>query len=404
MTTAIPRGLPPNHFLLRNAARPAPSPLPNQHAPSPEQTSNRSIMYLADYSGCGHWRCIWPNQIINAHSKGVIHETTMMVLDERYYANTRTVRIQRQATDYQLQFVKYLKSIQAKHDFKLVYEIDDVVFSEDIPDYNKFKSAFTDPKIRQCAQEIMSLCDEMTVTCQYMKDYYQDKTGHKNITVIPNYPPKFWMGRFYDEDRIKNLYRKHCDGLRGKRPRVLYPGSGAHFDVDNRVNQNDDFAHVRDVVAKTAKDIQWVFLGAYPLPLKPLIDAGIIEFHPWKRLYEYPQMIYDIAPNFIVAPLQDNAFNNCKSNLKYIEAACYGIPAICQDIETYADAPLRFKTGDEMVDQIKTLSLRSHEYFKESRNAYKVAESMWLENDENIDKWVELYQYSIGDPKRVLLE
>lgn len=403
MHRTLPVGLPRGHFLQRQAQSfPQPQPPPNQHAPEQEQISNRSIAYLADYSGCGHWRCIWPDAVINAHTKGVIHETTMMVLDERYYANTRTVRIQRQATDYQREFVKFLKQIQPKYNFKIVYEIDDVVFAEDIPDYNKFKSAFTDPKIRECAQDIMAMSDEITVTCQFMKDYYEHKTGNKNITVIPNYPPKFWMGSYYDEERIKKLYRKHCDG-RGKRPRVLYPGSGAHFDVDNRVNQNDDFAHVRDTVAKTVKDIQWVFLGAYPLPLKPLIDQGLIEFHSWSRLLEYPKSIYDIAPNFIVAPLQDNTFNKCKSDLKYIEAACYGVPAICQDIDTYANAPLRFTTGDEMIDQIKTLSLKSHLYMKESREAYKVAETRWLEKDENIDKWVELYQHHKGSPERKLL-
>ena len=35
--------------------------------------------------------------------------------------------------------------------FRILYEIDDLVFHEDIPDYNKFKTAFVDPKIRQFA-------------------------------------------------------------------------------------------------------------------------------------------------------------------------------------------------------------------------------------------------------------
>ena len=42
----------------------------------------------------------------------------------------------------------------------------------------------------------MGLCDEITVTCKFMKDYYTEKTGNKNITVIPNYPPKWWIGNY----------------------------------------------------------------------------------------------------------------------------------------------------------------------------------------------------------------
>jgi len=111
-----------------------------------------------------------------------------------------------------------------------------------------------------------------------------DKTGNKKITVIPNYVPKFWMGNYYDKKRLEKNYNDFCCTKKQK-PRILYPGSGAHFDVDNRTNQNDDFAHVRDVIARTSDEFQWVFIGAFPLPLQDFIRNGKIEFHQWKRLY-----------------------------------------------------------------------------------------------------------------------
>ena len=106
---------------------PSPAPKPVDHMP-PEAAFDRSINYYADYSGCGHWRMIWPEQILNAHQKFVVHGTTMMVLDERYYANTKSVRVQRQATVHQLQFIHFLKSVQDKMKFHTIYEIDDLVF------------------------------------------------------------------------------------------------------------------------------------------------------------------------------------------------------------------------------------------------------------------------------------
>ena len=175
---------------------PVVQPTPTQ---PPETDFDRSIDYYADYSGCGHWRMIWPGHMLNAHQKAVIHGSTMMCLDERYYANTLAVRVQRQATETQLRFSRLLREFSSRHNFRILYEIDDIVFHEDIPDYNKFKSAFIDPKIREYACTIMNEVDEITVTNQFMQEYYMEKTGNKNVTVIPNYPPKWWIGNYYDE-------------------------------------------------------------------------------------------------------------------------------------------------------------------------------------------------------------
>ena len=376
-----------------------PSMTPGASLPvPPEVNMTRVINYYADYSGCGFWRMIWPEHVMNAHQKLVVHGSTVMCFDPNYFRGVKAVRIQRQATVHQLKFVEFLKQLSKEFGFRLIYEIDDLVFSEDIPDYNKFKPAFVDPDIRKTAQSIMELCDEITVTCDYMKDYYMSKTGNKNITVIPNYPPKFWMGNYYSEKRISENY----DRSKAK-PRVLYAGSGAHFDVDNRVGQNDDFAHVIRVIESTVDKYQWVFLGAFPLPLQHLVRSGKIEFHPWERLYTYPEKIASLNVNAMVAPLQDNTFNKAKSDLKLIEASCYGIPIACQDLVTYADAPFKFKTGDEMIDQLDDILGKKGRYMNLSAKFRKIAEDRWLELDKNIDKYVELYTLPYGDPNRKLL-
>ena len=75
----------------------------------PEASYPRGLNYYADYSGCGHWRMIWPEFIMNMNQAAVIHGTTCMVLDPRYYAGVKSVRVQRQASENQLQFAKFLK-------------------------------------------------------------------------------------------------------------------------------------------------------------------------------------------------------------------------------------------------------------------------------------------------------
>ena len=285
-----------------------------------------------------------------------------------------------------------------KNDIRLIYEIDDICFHEDIPDYNKYKTAFTDPAIRNSAQEMMAMCDEITVTCPFMKEYYSSKTGNKNVTVLPNFMPKFWLGRHSNINRTMESYDNNK-----KKPRVLYAGSGAHFDIENRVKFKDDFYHVNDVIRKTVDKYQWVFLGAHPLPIRDLVQSGKVEFHPWKKLYEYGQGLYDLNVNIIVAPLQDNTFNRAKSDLKYIEACALGLPIVCQDLCTYENAPIKFKTGDEMIAQIEHTLHDRKRYKSLCRKATQYGDTRWLEDDRNIDCYTELYQYGVNDPRRVNL-
>lgn len=387
--------------LLQNAHRfsrpqqPQPGQMP---IVPPEANLPRALQYYADFSGCGFWRMIWPEHLLNAYNHAVVHGSTVMCLDPRYYIHTKTVRIQRQATEHQLQFVKFLKEVQKEVGFKIVYEIDDIVFHEDIPEYNKFKPAFSNPEIRKNIIEIMNLCDEITVTCQFMKDYYEKKTGHKNISIIPNFPPKFWLGNHYDPKWISDSFDQFQ-----KKPRILYAGSGAHFDVENRVGQSDDFEHVVKAVADTVDKFQWVFLGAFPLPLRPLVESGKIEFHQWAPLYNYAERIKNLRINMMVAPLQDNNFNKSKSDLKLIEANAFGLPIACQNLCTYEDAPFKFNTGEEMIEVIKDVLSKKGRYMNLSAKARSAANSRWLENEENLKCYVELLTLPYADKGRTRL-
>jgi hypothetical protein len=127
----------------------------------------RAINYLADYGGCSFYRCMAPNLMLNLYQKAVLLELTTMVLDPRFYAGVKAVKIQRQATPIQRDFVKMLKEISRQMPdggFKIIYEIDDIVFREDIPDFNRNKDAFVADEIRNSILEILDMCDEITVT------------------------------------------------------------------------------------------------------------------------------------------------------------------------------------------------------------------------------------------------
>ena len=98
------------------------------------------------------------------------------------------------------------------------------------------------------------------------------------------------------------------------------------------------------------------------------------------------------------APLADNTFNKAKSDLKFIEGCCMGIPTICQDLVTYKNAPYKFKTGDELIDQIKALVSDRKRYMSASKKAKIFSNNRWLED--NIGFYEELYKYPYGHPDR----
>lgn len=365
------------------------NPIQVEKSKLPSNSLSRSINYYADYSGCGFWRMIWPEHILNAHGKMIITGLTNMVRDPHMYHGIKSIRLQRQAAPHQFEFLKELRKLADKNNFRLIFEIDDIMFREDIPDYNKFKFAFEPDDIREASQKSIEICDEVTCTCEYMKDYYSSKTNNKNITVIPNYPPKFWIGNMYDEELLIRNYDRHI--RKRKKPRILYAGSGAHFDVENKCNGSDDFAHVREIVRKTSSKYQWIFLGAYPLQLTDLVKSGKIEFHPWAKLYDYSRVLKSLKVNCMVAPLKDNIFNRSKSDIKYVEACALGVPIICQDIITYEKAPLKFSTGTEMIDQIDKVLSDKQQYMKESRRGWNYIQTRWLENDDNLNKYLDIY-------------
>ena len=353
----------------------------------------RYLNFLADYTGCGHWRMLWPEQVLNSYRQCAIQSSTVMITDLKHFNDVECIRVQRQASPAQQ---KYLEFLRSNTNARLIYEIDDICFSEDIPDYNPFKSAFTSPETRASIQYMMEFCDEMTVTCPAMREYFLDKTKQTNITVIPNYPTRSWLGRFYDRKRISSIYDKSI-----KKPRILYAGSSSHFDIHRKNDNKDDMSHVIDGVLSTINKYQWVFLGGYPAALENLVQQGKVEFHKWAHLCDYPDIVYNLKINAMIAPLADNIFNRCKSNIKFLEASGLGIPIICQDIGTYDICPNKFTTNTQMLDEINKLFNNKKYYMNICESNYNKLCNLWLENIDNRTKYLELYKYSYGSPERV---
>jgi O-antigen biosynthesis protein len=389
----IPFGVPTQKYLHPGIPTPVIPPMD-----VPGQGLKRAVCYLADYGGCGFYRAIGPNLLLNLHSKAVIQDSTTMILDPRYYETVEAVKFQRQATPQQKQFVEFVRQATKNRNGKLIYEVDDVVFHEDIPMYNRNRDAFTDPLIRQTIVEIMGLMDEITVTSEYFRDYIINKTGYKNVTALPNYLMKWWFDRYYNLGDLIKKFEKNK-----KKPIVAIFASGTHVDVINRANQQDDFAGVIEHIIKTRTDFQWHFYGSHPIPLKPFIDRGEIKFFNWAPLPNFPEAMANSGAQVTFAALQDNEFNRCKSNIKLIESGALGLPCVCPDMVTYKDAFLKYSNGNEFIDCLKTVTKNQTVYADFCKKSRDHASKFWLDDDQNLMKHYDSYFTHIDSPERKYL-
>jgi hypothetical protein len=398
----MPMGIPSTHLLPRlnlksSANKPTAAPQPSYDIPG--QGLKRALNYLADYGGCGYYRCMAPNLLLNLHQKAVVIESTAMILDPKFYGTVQVVKLQRQATPSQREFVKNLRGLMDSTKGKLMYEIDDVVFAEDIPMYNRNREAFTSKEIQDSIKDILSMVDEITVTCDYFKEYMIHKSGNKNVTVVPNYLMKWWFDRYYNLGNLVKNYEKNK-----KKPVIAIFASGTHVDVMNRVNQQDDFAAVVPYIIKTRSEFNWHFYGSYPLPLRTFIESGQIKYFPWAPLPDFPSVMAESGAQLTFAALQDNNFNRCKSNIKLIESGALGIPCVCPDMVTYKDAFLKYKNGSEFIDCIKTALKNQTVYAEFCKKSRAHAETFWLDHEHNLMKHHEAYFTPFGSNERKFLK
>jgi glycosyltransferase involved in cell wall biosynthesis len=99
------------------------------------------------------------------------------------------------------------------------------------------------------------------------------------------------------------------------------------------VTHEEDLKLIADQIK--GMDIEFYICGYTPGEIwnriaKSMPDAKIVE---GTTVFEYGEVYrhFDI----VLAPLQDTKFNNCKSELKIIEASAYKKPIICSDVFPY---------------------------------------------------------------------
>ena len=229
--------------------------------------------------------------------------------------------------------------------------------------------------------------DFILVTTPELRDYYNAKFSipTNKIIIIPNYIPRWWMGGMYNKDSIIKTYRKHRN-----RPRIGVISSASHYDINNK-SIKDDSTDLAEFIRATYTKYRWVVFGSIMPSILDLLQQGHVEFHEPCDILHYPQALKNLDLQAVVAPLIDNVFNRCKSNIKLLEGWALGIPVIAQNLPTYSKyTDSVFSNNTELAAQLDKNIGNEYRFENTIETNHAKMEPWWLEN--NLDKWMYLYK------------
>ncbi|WP_426203852.1 glycosyltransferase [Pseudomonas sp. TWP3-1] len=267
------------------------------------------LCHPLDSFGSGHYRVRQPFAALKAAQLigGAVREEGLQPTELQRMAPD-TIIFQGQHTTPHLEFMQNTKTLS--NAFK-VYELDDYIL--DVPAGNLHHDVL--PRdIAKRVKKALALCDRLVVSTQPLADALQG--FNPDIRVVENRLPGHWWSGLVGQRQ------------QGSKPRVGWAGGSSH---------SADLQVIAEVVRALAGEVEWVFMGMCPPALRPYVH----EFHRGVDIEKYPHRLAGLNLDLALAPLKDNLFNACKSNLRLLEYGACGFPVICSDILCYrGDLPV----------------------------------------------------------------
>lgn len=244
---------------------------------------------------------------------------------------------------------------------KLVIDYDDDVWHP-LPTYNKC-AVHPEANYEGMKKYLDKVAYKVTCSTEFLKKQLTEFVPEDKIVVIPNcLDQRYWVRKF--EPLGKGF---------------LYAGSPTHY-------CKGDYGDFPKGLVDYLKDKIVRIQGIKP----DFINAS--EIIPWTRIDYYHNTFLEAAQKsaFILAPLKDNDFNKCKSDLKYIESCAAGRVCLVSDVETFSLAHPYQKIPLEVTPTtMKFIVERASKNYQEILNyQYNILNTRWL----RADKYLELFK------------
>lgn len=300
----------------------------------------RLVSFLGDKSAPANIRIILPYMLLNTYSNILPVYDFVIHQNPEFYMGIGALQVQKSGTQDQYNRIKYIKSFPISKNFKIFYDVDDLLF--DIPEYNPSHVYWN--KNKESTKRILELVDYIVCSTPELAKHM---SKYNNTIVFKN-------------RLIEGLWKDNSDSLilnnnPNKRLKILWPGGPHHFSSDST---DGDFSEdIISFIEKTTDKYEWIFVGSLPLKLK---NNQNITFYPLTQYFDYINLLKTINADIGIALLQDNDFNRCKSNLKALEYTALNIPGIYSNIQPYKNMQCKVNNLDEFIGHLEKMSVSSY--------------------------------------------
>lgn len=233
---------------------------------------------------------------------------------------------------YSLEYAALVATARSKGK-KLIYDVDDLVFDLDLAHFIANNNAYDLSNPRSIdswfayvgrISTAMRMCDGAITTNQFLADEIKRRTG-MNALVMRNYLNQEQIN--YSEQIVAH---KSQEGDDGKFKIGYFSGSPSH---------EHDFFVAKSALRElmhTYPEVELVLVGYIArMSIEPKFQNRIttVELHDYINLQ---RVIASVDLN--IAPLQQNIFTNCKSELKLFEASIVETPTLATPTHTFSTA------------------------------------------------------------------
>ena len=316
------------------------------------------LVHPADKFGCGNYRVIQPFTAMqqNGLADGCLSMGLMPVTDlERF--DPDSIILQRQIGEDRIEAMRRIKAFSRA--FK-VYELDD--YLPNLP----MKNAHREHMPRDILKSLrrgLGYVDRFVVSTAPLAEAFAGL--HSDIRIVENRLPVAWWGGLQSARRV------------GGKPRVGWAGGLGHA---------GDLEMIADVVKELAGEVEWVFFGMCPDKIRPYVK----EVHQGVSIEAYPAALARLNLDLALAPVEQNLFNECKSNLRLLEYGACGFPVICSDVRCYAgDLPVT-RVKNRFKDWVNAIRMHLADLDATARMGDELRTRVlrdWMLDGENLTLW-----------------
>lgn len=354
------------------------------------------IFFVArDNSGCGFYRCRQPADFLKRMGLAEteifqnvvspierLREADLVVMQEMGSANAGN-----------------LMSFMIENKIPYVAEFDDFVHHVSPSNLAGYSAWNPSTLYVFRAMELARSAIGLTVsTSQMAREYFP---YNQTIYVVPNY---------LNKDNWDIPVARRNDG----KIRIGWAGGNAHA---------DDLKMVSKVLEKITKEFKGKVLfetmgmtkrelaGVFPMPefthtCPSCGYEGELHHYPGELLDQYPLALASKGWDIAIAPVINNSFNNCKSDIKIKEYSAVCVPIVSSPVVPYAEAAengaqiLFAKNFEEWYNVLKDLILHPKKRDEITKNNKEWVSNYWIQD--NAQKIFEAYSQLIAKAELTL--